>query len=113
MAATAAWLAKAAARGRLATATASNGGGGTALFARRHLHATIKELLNKPVGEPVSVRGWVLSVRPQKRLAFLDLSDGTTVRPLQVVSSDPAMRTYGQAGGRAAWLPVEDRLGRH
>ena len=60
---------------------------------RRALHATVRELLAKPVGEAVQVRGWVLSVRPQKRFTFVDLADGTTVRALQVVSSDPAMKT--------------------
>ena len=64
------------------------------LLLARSLHATIKELAGKPVGEPVQVRGWVLSVRPQKRIAFIDLTDGTTVRALQVVTSDPAAKTY-------------------
>jgi aspartyl/asparaginyl-tRNA synthetase len=63
------------------------------VLGQRGLHTTIKEALAKPVGEAVQVRGWVLSVRPQKRVAFVDLSDGTTVRALQVVSTDPAMTT--------------------
>ena len=72
----------------------------------RLLHSTIRELAGKPVGEPVQVRGWVLSVRPQKRIAFIDVTDGTTVRALQVVTSDPAVKAYAPPAPRPSPLAL-------
>jgi asparaginyl-tRNA synthetase len=49
---------------------------------------TVKEAIaaDKP-DEDVSVLGWVKSVRKQKELVFLDVSDGSTPARLQVVAS--------------------------
>jgi asparaginyl-tRNA synthetase len=38
-------------------------------------------------GNPVTVQGFVRSVRKQKNVAFVALGDGTTLKPLQVVLS--------------------------
>ncbi len=47
---------------------------------------------------PLSVSGWVRSVRKQKRVAFVQLYDGSTARDLQVVTTPeqlPASVTHG------------------
>ena len=40
----------------------------------------------------VDVQGWVKSVRKQKELVFLDVSDGSTPARLQVVASSELLR---------------------
>ncbi|KAJ2000375.1 asparaginyl-tRNA synthetase [Coemansia thaxteri] len=42
-------------------------------------------------GDDVKVSGWIRSVRVQKRMAFAEISDGSTLRGIQVVMEDPQM----------------------
>ena len=35
--------------------------------------------------DPISINGWIKSIRLLKRIAFLDLQDGTSVNPLRIV----------------------------
>ena len=44
-----------------------------------------------PVAEPVTVLGWVKSVRRHKSVAFLALNDGSVERDVQLVVTDPAL----------------------
>ncbi|KAJ2092120.1 asparaginyl-tRNA synthetase [Coemansia sp. RSA 986] len=52
------------------------------------LHSTIKTGTS---GSEVTVSGWVRSVRVQKRLAFAEISDGSTLRGIQIIMDDPQM----------------------
>ncbi|XP_014218925.1 probable asparagine--tRNA ligase, mitochondrial [Copidosoma floridanum] len=56
------------------------------LHRRIHNHATICETNNaKNVGKQIKIQGWVKAVRKMKENIFLDVVDGTTCQPLQVV----------------------------
>ena len=49
---------------------------------------TVKELLSdgsKYVGKEVKIKGWIRNHRPQKEFGFIDFSDGTSFKHLQVV----------------------------
>ncbi|KAJ2385212.1 asparaginyl-tRNA synthetase [Coemansia sp. RSA 2559] len=52
------------------------------------LHSTIK---TGTLGSEVTVSGWVRSVRVQKRIAFAEVSDGSTLRGIQIIMDDPQM----------------------
>lgn len=53
-------------------------------------NSTIKSLLAAKSTEPITVHGWVRSVRKQKQIAFADINDGTTFKGLQA-TLDPAL----------------------
>ncbi|KAJ1644325.1 asparaginyl-tRNA synthetase [Coemansia erecta] len=42
-------------------------------------------------GDSVTASGWVRSVRIQKRIAFAEIADGSTLRGIQVIIDDPQM----------------------
>ncbi|KAJ1931152.1 hypothetical protein EC988_009880, partial [Linderina pennispora] len=44
-------------------------------------------------GTDVKISGWVRSVRQQKRIAFAEVSDGSTMRGIQVIMDDPQLAT--------------------
>ena len=49
---------------------------------------TVKELLSdgsKYVDKEVKIKGWIRNHRPQKEFGFIDFSDGTSFKHLQVV----------------------------
>lgn len=47
---------------------------------------TIASLLqNGKVGDKINIKGWIRSLRKQKSVIFLDVSDGSTVNKLQIV----------------------------
>ena len=49
---------------------------------------TVKELLkdeSKYVGKKIEISGWIRNHRPQKEFGFIDFSDGTSFKHLQVV----------------------------
>lgn len=56
------------------------------------------KLLKKPlagtpslIGQPVTVKGWVRTVRKQKKFCFLEINDGSTLSNLQVVLDESAV----------------------
>ncbi|KAI9503056.1 asparaginyl-tRNA synthetase [Coemansia spiralis] len=40
-------------------------------------------------GTEVTISGWIKSVRVQKRIAFAEVSDGSTLRGIQIIMNDP------------------------
>ena len=51
----------------------------------------IKELFtSQPLGETVTVKGWVRTKRESKNVSFIALNDGSTIRNLQIVA-DPQL----------------------
>lgn len=59
-----------------------------------NLPLTINQIFSRQIppteaqeNEPVTVHGWIKSVRKQKRFAFAEIRDGTTSKPLQAVLS--------------------------
>ncbi|CAI1876231.1 hypothetical protein SEUBUCD646_0C00950 [Saccharomyces eubayanus] len=55
---------------------------------RSYSSLTVKSLyeqLHQPRHDSISVDGWIKSIRLLKRIAFLDLQDGTSVNPLRIV----------------------------
>ena len=62
----------------------------------------IRELFAAPEdfsGKEITVCGWVKSIRDQKSLAFIQLSDGSTHLPLQVVMFD-SISNYKEIAGQ-------------
>ncbi len=62
----------------------------------------IRELFAAPDsfgGKEITVCGWVRSIRDQKSLAFIQLSDGGTHLPLQVVMFD-SLSNYKEIAGQ-------------
>ena len=58
------------------------------------MRQTIREILDRPsLGNLVSARGWVRTVRHSKNVSFLDLSDGSCLAGLQLVAS-PQLPNY-------------------
>lgn len=49
------------------------------------LPTTVKQLLASAPRNEVNVSGWIKSIRQQKRVAFAELTDGSTSDSLQVV----------------------------
>lgn len=58
---------------------------------RAGLPATLHDMQSLPVAEPVTVLGWVKSVRRHKSVAFLAVNDGSVERDVQLVVTDPAL----------------------
>ncbi|MBX7138970.1 MAG: asparagine--tRNA ligase [Oligoflexia bacterium] len=55
---------------------------------------TVREIMSAPQAHGAcEVRGWVKTHRQSKKVSFVELSDGTTVRGLQLVI-DPALSSY-------------------
>lgn len=51
------------------------------------LSPTIRQVLDRhPLGAQIAIKGWVRTVRRQKKLAFLQISDGSTAQGLQAVA---------------------------
>ena len=49
---------------------------------------TIKEILEKKdelIDKKITVSGWIRNHRPQKEFGFIDFSDGTCFKHLQIV----------------------------
>lgn len=56
------------------------------------LGPTISQLLSRPtVNAPVSITGWIKSVRRQKRVSFAVITDGSNTKGLQAVFTDSDM----------------------
>ncbi|KAJ1720385.1 asparaginyl-tRNA synthetase [Coemansia erecta] len=56
------------------------------------LPATLKRVLDNGVsGQTVRVTGWIRSVRVQKRIAFAEVADGSTLKGIQIIMDDPQM----------------------
>ena len=56
----------------------------------------------QPSDEPVSVKGWVRTVRKQKTLAFIEVNDGSNLSGIQCVASFDVVdeaTTIGMAKG--------------
>jgi asparaginyl-tRNA synthetase len=72
------------------------------MILRRHL-TTLSKGLRPTIGQllsqthstspttPITVNGWVKSVRRQKRVAFAVITDGSSPQGLQAVFADPAL----------------------
>jgi hypothetical protein len=65
-----------------------------ALFAQgisggmgRYVSTVANCIRNATFGGTFAINGWVTSVRKQKNIAFIQVNDGSTVRPLQLVAS--------------------------
>jgi len=61
-------------------------------FRSRFNADTLKQ--RNPTGCPVAVRGWVRTVRAQKQMAFVVLSDGSTLTGLQVILSPELAKSH-------------------
>ncbi|KAJ2859027.1 asparaginyl-tRNA synthetase [Coemansia aciculifera] len=48
-------------------------------------------MLDNAAGTDIKIAGWVRSVRVQKRIAFAEISDGSTLKGVQVIMEDPLM----------------------
>ncbi|KAJ1935918.1 asparaginyl-tRNA synthetase, partial [Kickxella alabastrina] len=58
------------------------------------LSETLKSVINTGTpGDNVKVTGWVRSVRMQKRIAFAEVTDGSTLRGIQIIMDDLQMAT--------------------
>ncbi|KAJ1761657.1 asparaginyl-tRNA synthetase [Coemansia sp. RSA 353] len=56
------------------------------------LPPTLKTVIKAGVdGADVNITGWVRSVRVQKRIAFAEVADGSTLRGIQIIMDDPQM----------------------
>jgi aspartyl/asparaginyl-tRNA synthetase len=58
----------------------------------RRLPKSIKSILNGPLPSAVdppsaNVRGWVKHIRKHRHIAFVTITDGTSIEPLQVVTT--------------------------
>lgn len=76
---------------------------------------TIRELYREPeryAGQVVTVAGWVRTLRDQKSFGFINLSDGSFFKPLQVVYSIDKLDNFGEIGkqGTGAALIVEGEV---
>lgn len=74
----------------------------------KEIYAAQNEYLNKVI----TVKGWVRTLRSQKHNIFVDLSDGSTVRGLQLVldSTVPGYKEVENCGGSGASLSLEGTL---
>ncbi|KAJ1668950.1 asparaginyl-tRNA synthetase [Coemansia sp. RSA 1694] len=60
--------------------------------ARLGLVPTLRRVMqDNAAGTSVTIAGWVRSVRVQKRIAFAEISDGSTLKGVQVIMEDPLM----------------------
>lgn len=55
-------------------------------------HTKIKRIQPSDIGKTLTLCGWIRTVRDQKNFAFIELTDGTTLTPLQIVASAEQMR---------------------
>ena len=51
----------------------------------------IRDIFQKPVGTPVTARGWVKTRRDSKGIHFAQISDGSCFQDLQVVIEEGAI----------------------
>ncbi|MBS0614950.1 MAG: asparagine--tRNA ligase [Verrucomicrobia bacterium] len=73
-------------------------------------HTKIKTITAQHLGQTLTVCGWVKTVRAQKNLAFIELSDGSTFSGLQIVAQNLAPEvTTGAA--LAVTGPLVESLG--
>ncbi|KAJ2236865.1 asparaginyl-tRNA synthetase [Coemansia sp. RSA 485] len=73
------------------------------LFSAKHgglrLPETLKSIINTgATGQNVTVSGWIRSVRIQKRIAFAEIADGSTLRGVQIIMDDPQMASQLTTG---------------
>ncbi|KAJ1962036.1 asparaginyl-tRNA synthetase, partial [Dipsacomyces acuminosporus] len=61
-------------------------------FAGPKLSPSLKKVIATCAsGTEVKVAGWIRSVRQQRRIAFAEVSDGSTIRGVQIIMDDPQM----------------------
>lgn len=63
--------------------------------ARQSLPKTIKSILNEKCSTdaPVSINGWIRSVRTQKNVSFANVNDGSNLKGIQaILTNDQAKR---------------------
>ncbi|KAL1506320.1 hypothetical protein ABEB36_005708 [Hypothenemus hampei] len=55
------------------------------IFCRHYSHSSILNILKTaPLGQQISVQGWIKSLRKQKELTFIEINDGSTCKNLQI-----------------------------
>ena len=59
------------------------------LVVYKQKHMDIKEIDQSLVGQDLLVCGWVRNLRFQSTMAFVEVYDGSTSKPLQMISEDP------------------------
>ena len=76
------------------------------------LPTTVKQLLASAPQNDINVSGWIKSIRQQKRVAFAELTDGSTSDSLQVVldPQDAASFVFRLRGERHLMLQLDYRL---
>ncbi|HCJ84603.1 MAG TPA: asparagine--tRNA ligase, partial [Parachlamydiales bacterium] len=57
----------------------------------------IKEISENLFGNSIKVCGWVRTVRAQKNFSFIELVDGSTFHPLQIVADPSYELTIGSS----------------
>ncbi|MCI5052408.1 MAG: asparagine--tRNA ligase [Simkaniaceae bacterium] len=50
------------------------------------MRVKIREAKQKPVGETITLCGWVRTIRKQKSFCFIDLNDGSTLKGFQIIA---------------------------
>jgi len=50
------------------------------------MRTKIKNITTQDIGKPITVKGWVRSVRDQKKFGFISLNDGSQLNNLQIVA---------------------------
>lgn len=79
----------------------------TALRCAQILHASEQEKPCSLEDQEVKINGFIRSVRKQKRIAFAEISDGSTVEPLQAILK-PALAAEYAPDYR--WRRVVDQI---
>jgi hypothetical protein len=64
---------------------------------RRAGTVTVQEALKRGPGSPAQLRGWVRTARLQKRVGFLEITDGSCWQGLQVVLSEEVLTAHKAA----------------
>jgi hypothetical protein len=85
-----------------AAAAAVDGGGGGEAAAADGGGDGAADSAHTVLGSALTVRGWIKSLRKQKRVAFASIADGSTPGGLQVVVGDPALVDGLEVGAAAA-----------
>ena len=62
----------------------------------------VKEILESKseesmVGKPVTIKGWVRTIRTQKTFSFIEVNDGSTLAGLQIVADAGTVPGYQEA----------------
>ncbi|MBQ4324545.1 MAG: asparagine--tRNA ligase, partial [Clostridia bacterium] len=72
-------------------------------------HTDIRAILAReiPVGQSVTVCGWVRMARDSKNMAFVELNDGTSLKHLQIVVDKATMTAPAASQHLGASLKVE------